>query len=169
MGVAHGHVPRQGPSLRLRSAGSAGTRLLPGAVADAWSDSWLLAAASALHRCRRPSCAALATPLRIRRSTSIPLRIWAVHLHRLARRPPRRDRCSAACSCWFSLFIEVTGIFFILSTQWPTQPGVMDADSLRRWTSLASGTFTRSQEPVTSQATIGSFRCGPQLISQLAG
>jgi len=35
MGVAHGHVSRQRPSLRLRSAWPAGTGPLPGAVADA--------------------------------------------------------------------------------------------------------------------------------------
>jgi hypothetical protein len=44
----------------------------------------------------------------------------------------------------------------------------MAADSLRRWTSLATGTFSRRQGPVTRQATFGSFRCGPQLIPQLA-
>jgi hypothetical protein len=64
MGVAHGHVSRQGPSIRLWSAGSTSATLLPGPVADAWSDSWVLAAACALHRCRHPSGAALAKPLR---------------------------------------------------------------------------------------------------------
>jgi hypothetical protein len=43
----------------------------------------------------------------------------------------------------------------------------MAADSLRRWTSLASITFSRSQEPVIRQAT-GSCRCGPQQMCQLA-
>jgi hypothetical protein len=44
----------------------------------------------------------------------------------------------------------------------------MAADSLGRWTSLASSTFSRSQDPVIRQATFGSFRCGPQRMCQLA-
>ena len=44
----------------------------------------------------------------------------------------------------------------------------MAAHSLRRWTSLASGAFSRSQEPVIRQATFGSFRCGLQQMCQLA-
>jgi hypothetical protein len=59
-GVAHDHVSRQGPSLWLWSAGAASARLLPGPVTDAWSGSWLLAAAGAAHRRRHPSGAALA-------------------------------------------------------------------------------------------------------------
>lgn len=81
MGFAHGHVPRQGPSLWVRSAGSTGTRLLPGAVAKAWSDSWLRAAAGALHRGRRPSGAAPARRVRIgpvpcTAGLSIGLSVW---------------------------------------------------------------------------------------------
>jgi hypothetical protein len=81
-GVTDGHVSRQGPSLRLRSAGSASTRLLPGPVADAWSGPWLLAAPGALRRRRHPSGAALARPLRT----------WAV---RFAPCHPRHSYCMA--------------------------------------------------------------------------
>jgi hypothetical protein len=62
---SHGcHVSRQGPSLRLRSAGSASTTLLPGPVADAWSDPWLLVASGTLRRHRHPAGAALTRSLR---------------------------------------------------------------------------------------------------------
>jgi hypothetical protein len=73
-GIAHGDVSRQGPSLRLRSAGSAGAGLLPRAVADAWPGSWLPAAAGAFHRRRRGTCEARddpAGPLR-----GVPRRHW---------------------------------------------------------------------------------------------
>jgi hypothetical protein len=83
-GVAHGHVPGQGPSLRLRSARPAGAGPLPGAVADARPDSWLPAAAGALHRRRRPAGAAPARPAMIR----------PVHLAACQRASRHRGRAS---------------------------------------------------------------------------
>jgi len=152
-GVTDGHVSRQGPSLRLRSAGLASTRLLPGPVADAWADPWLLAAPGALRRRQHPSGAALARPLRT----------WAV---RFAPCHPRHSYCMARKGLGSNPSVH-TRLGSSLGLV-PVHRAAMAADSLRRWTSLASSTFSRSQEPVIRQATFGSFRCGPQQMCQLA-